>query len=482
MFVESRELVPTVQQIGAMDALESQQRTHYFGSLMIMTYLATVLIGTAIMTLGPRCCACGRRSSLSRSREYEPVALQDLIERQAEAERQENSRRLLVSLVFTTIFATSLAAAIWSLSTDRLSKRYGLDWELYYVLFLLNCLWLEVQAIVAATRAAQMDRTFAATAFFEGTISATWPVIADTYDTLKDVLVGALCLHSDSMVLKVLGITSWLYLAAIRFVFLGWFPKIKAMVDGHDLDLGSWWIEDLVCVRFLSKGMAHRFLTEMLGSYAPVMLCPTALKPGRQEPEDDACCSCLWKMCSRLSNFFNEVAGALSGMAYKQVTPVKRSLLAIENIFQGLVGIAAPWFAKRLKFAIEDGDRVTEEQIREDVLEDAGIFTAVAPHLADCEGFTELKLLFGYHGIGEAGAVDLAAALEQLRQLKTLNLDLRASGIGDAGAMALAEAVRRLEEVRAGLWRNDLGAAGIAAWEQLEKELQSRGAGVAIAF
>lgn len=272
-----------------------------------MTYMATVLLGTAIMTLGPRreaqtqrsqcflfrvglkplspnspwstqispkthlvlrCCSFRRRASHSRSREYEPVAVQGWDEKRAEAERQQNSRRLLVSFVFMTIFATSMVAAVWSLSTDRLSKRYGsliwmsdlfenrsfhqehilrfcighrflflpclgfvrLDWELYYMLFLLNCLWLELQAIMAATRAAQMDRAFAATAFFEGTISATWPVIADTYDTLKDVLVGALCVHSDSMVLKVLGISSWVYLAAIHFVFLGWFPRVKEMV------------------------------------------------------------------------------------------------------------------------------------------------------------------------------------------------------------------------------------------------------------
>eukprot|EP00438_Fugacium_kawagutii_P020081 Skav200143 [mRNA] locus=scaffold2013:203430:204161:+ [translate_table: standard] len=212
-----------------------------------------------------------------------------------------------------------------------------LDWELYYILFLLNCLWLEVQAIVAATRAAQIDRTFAPTAFLEGTISATWPVIADTYDTLKDVLVGALCVHSDSTILKVLGASSWIYLAAIHFIFLGWFPKVKKMVSEESWR--SWWIEDLVSMRFLSKGMADRFLTEMLGSYAPVMVCPTALKQSHQEPEDNTSCSCFFQMCSKLSNFLTGMMDAFSGMAYKQVTPVKRSVLAIENIFQGLVGI-----------------------------------------------------------------------------------------------------------------------------------------------
>eukprot|EP00438_Fugacium_kawagutii_P018124 Skav231587 [mRNA] locus=scaffold232:38987:39481:+ [translate_table: standard] len=137
---------------------------------------------------------------------------------------------------------------------------------------------------------------------------------------------------------------------------------------------------------------------------------------------------------------------------------------------------AAPWFAKRLKLAIENGDHVTEEQVKEEAFEDVGIFTAVAPHLADYEGFTELKLDFHRHGIGEAGAVNLAAALEQL-QLKELRLGLSGNAIGDAGAVALAEAVRRLprlEKVVVGLFGNDLGAEGTAAWEQLDEELRSR--------
>eukprot|EP00438_Fugacium_kawagutii_P027138 Skav222437 [mRNA] locus=scaffold1766:14219:16060:+ [translate_table: standard] len=369
-FAESPEWLPTVDQIGAMDAEDSSERMRYFASLFILTYLATVLLGTGIMMLGPRCGYCGAKGSRgswqamvtmmavtcdvedgtsseddSKSSEDAPAAAEAFRipasqirqEREAEIRHREVQQRWLVTVVFSAVVCASLAAAVFSLTSGRLSKK--LDWELYYILFLLNCLWLEVQAIVAATRAAQMDRTFAATAFFEGTISATWPVISDTYDTLKDVLVGALCVQSDNMILKILGITSWVFLAAIHVVFLGWFPEVKLMVYGNWFGRDTWWIEDLVGMKFLSKGNAARFLTEMLGSYAPIAVCPMALKPGRLESEDDACCSCLWKMRLRLSNFFYGMMDAFIGIAYKQVTPVKRSLLAIENIFQGLVGI-----------------------------------------------------------------------------------------------------------------------------------------------
>eukprot|EP00438_Fugacium_kawagutii_P021765 Skav204660 [mRNA] locus=scaffold949:269704:285633:- [translate_table: standard] len=361
-----------------------------------------------------------------------------------------------------------------------------LDWELYYVLFLLNCLWLEVQAIVAATRAAQMDRTFAATAFFEGSISATWPVISDTYDTLKDVLVGALCVHSDSMLLKVLGITSWVYLAAIHFVFLGWLPPIRKMVDDYwESRTAWWWIEHLVGSMFLSENMAAGFLTEMLGSYAPIIVCPTALKPGRPQEEDDACCSCLWKMCSRLSNFFHGMMEAFSGIAYKQaymaieggsifvaVLNVAVPILQISLAFllhEPLRRKAAPWFAKRLKLALENKDVVMEKHIREEAFEDIGIFTAVAPHLADYEGFTELTLWFS---INDSSALELAKALEQLQQLKTLGLHLQHgslrwdNSIGDDGALALAAAVgqlQQLKELSLGLTGNAIGDAGAVA-------------------
>eukprot|EP00438_Fugacium_kawagutii_P026487 Skav202798 [mRNA] locus=scaffold326:728081:730841:+ [translate_table: standard] len=385
----------------------------------------------------------------------------------------------------------------------------------------------------------EIDRTFAATAFFEGTISATFPVIADTYDTLKDVLVGALCVHSSSMVLKVLGITSWLYLAAIHFVFLGWFARVKGMVSRAGNSWRSWWIERVVGVKFLSEGMAARFLTEMLGSYVPVMVCPTALKPGRLQPN----AGCF--------NFLYEMMEASVGIAYKQVTPVKRSLLAIENIFQGLVGIAyivieggsifvavlnvaipilqillafclhkplrrqaAPWFAKRLKLALENGDLVMEKQIKEEAFEDVGIFTAVAPHLADYDGFTELSLNFALrrianegagelaaglkhlqqlkllklrlwdNSINDAGAAELAAALGQLQQLTKLKLELNRNNIGHAGATALAEAVRRLprlEEVEVKLYGTALHHSA-RELQDVERELRSRGCRVSIRF
>eukprot|EP00438_Fugacium_kawagutii_P027139 Skav222438 [mRNA] locus=scaffold1766:53903:54376:+ [translate_table: standard] len=148
-----------------------------------------------------------------------------------------------------------------------------------------------------------------------------------------------------------------------------------------------------------------------------------------------------------------------------------------------------------------------EEQIKEEAFEDLGIFTAVAPHLVGYEGFTELRLPFGGHRIGDAGAVELAAALEQLQQLKELEvrleynsiwdgalelakaleqlrqlkglvLSLEHNAIGDAGAIALAEVVRRLprlKEVEVWLPHTLLTPEARAVWYGLQDELRSRG-------
>lgn len=174
-----------------------------------------------------------------------------------------------------------------------------LDWELYFFLFTLNCIWLILQAIVAAVRAARRARNFPITAFFEGTMSGTWPVIADSYDTLKDVLVPV---------------------PALRQHF-------SQGVRGHQLAVPGSHL-------FI---MDDRCCAELLGSYAPILVMHTTSSNRVDGDLDDS--SCCSKMCSKIHDFLKGMRDTLIVQIYRQVTPVKRYLLAVENIFQGLVGI-----------------------------------------------------------------------------------------------------------------------------------------------
>eukprot|EP00438_Fugacium_kawagutii_P026473 Skav202784 [mRNA] locus=scaffold326:508338:513246:+ [translate_table: standard] len=133
--------LPTVEEIDDMEAkrplafevAQSTARMRYFASLFILSYAVTVLLGTCIMTLGPRCCGSPDGGRLS---EFVPLE-------QAEYQRKSDDRmrpwllqlarnlgmfyveQRVVSLAFTAVFCTSLAAAVFSLATDRLSKRFG---------------------------------------------------------------------------------------------------------------------------------------------------------------------------------------------------------------------------------------------------------------------------------------------------------------------------------------------------------------------
>lgn len=135
-FVESPELFPTVHQIDAMDAKDSSERMHYFASLFILTYVATVVLGTCIMTLGPKCGGgCGGRVSSNGWHAMEAIeAMTDHAKadtrpkweiRDDEIESRKVHQRWQVTAVFSSVFCLSFAAAIFSLKTDRLSKRFG---------------------------------------------------------------------------------------------------------------------------------------------------------------------------------------------------------------------------------------------------------------------------------------------------------------------------------------------------------------------
>ena len=75
-----------------------------------------------------------------------------------------------------------------------------------------------MQAAVAVLRL-RGRRTFSLTVFAECTIAGTWPIFSDAYDTLKDVLFGALCIQSEYWLLKIIGAVSWMYLILIHMYF-----------------------------------------------------------------------------------------------------------------------------------------------------------------------------------------------------------------------------------------------------------------------
>ena len=72
------------------------------------------------------------------------------------------------------------------------------------------------------------------------------PIISDFYDTLKDVIFGALCLQSEHLMIQILGMVSWLYLFLFHIWF--WFQSFENFRVRKALDCLLFWITLLFCL------------------------------------------------------------------------------------------------------------------------------------------------------------------------------------------------------------------------------------------
>ena len=236
MVEEPKVFLPKVSQIESMTREESMERFHWFFCVYVLIFLGVTLLGSVIMVVGPilksRCLASS--SDSAESSELLSSEACDLSVSSYEAlgptftALSLRTQQCLVILSFGVTMSLSLVASPWSLKTGRLSKVTGLDWEVYLILFCSVGLSLLVQAVWAVTRLKPGDR-FDSTAFAVASFTSMAPIISDFYDTLKDVIFGALCLQSEHLMIQILGMVSWLYL----FLFHIWFlvPVVQKILE-----------------------------------------------------------------------------------------------------------------------------------------------------------------------------------------------------------------------------------------------------------
>eukprot|EP00438_Fugacium_kawagutii_P033482 Skav230635 [mRNA] locus=scaffold1673:278288:280135:+ [translate_table: standard] len=280
---QPKKLMPTVHTLQHMTQHESEERLHFFMALFFVIFFTTILLGTVIMTVGPRMKACVGSSyhplSSSRSGRVKRVSEEG---HAVDLEWQ----RTLVAISFAATLTSCTATCIWSLRTSTLSKKTGLDWEMYALLLAGGGAAVLIQAIFAV-RWLPKGQTFGIFAFAEGAFVSLAPFISDAYDTLKDTIFCFLCFQSQFLILKVIGAVSWLYLVAIHICFI----------------------------------RSDDTLAELAGCYLPVL---SAL-PKPEVRGDNHCCESGWNAALLL--------------LYKQTTPTKRKLLVIENLPQALFSI-----------------------------------------------------------------------------------------------------------------------------------------------
>ena len=253
MVEEPKVFLPKVSQIESMTGEESMERFHWFFCVYVLIFLGVTLVGSVIMVVGPilksRCLASS--SDSAESSELLSSEACDLSVSSYEAlgptftALSLRTQQCLVLLSFGVTMSLSLVASLWSLKTGRLSKVTGLDWEVYLILFCCVGLSLLVQAMWAVARLKPGDR-FDSTAFAVSAFTSMAPIISDFYDTLKDVVFGALCLQSEHLMIRILGVVSWLYLFLFHIWF--WFQSFGNSRVRKALDCLLFWITLLFCL------------------------------------------------------------------------------------------------------------------------------------------------------------------------------------------------------------------------------------------
>eukprot|EP00438_Fugacium_kawagutii_P035700 Skav234659 [mRNA] locus=scaffold1131:231389:232990:- [translate_table: standard] len=281
--------MPTVHTLQHMTQHESDERFHFFMALFFVIFFTTIIVGTVIMTAGPRMKACVGSSyhplSSSRSGRVEPPSE----EGDAAVGLDVESQRVLLAMAFAATLISCTITGSWSLQTDTLHKDSGLDWEMYALLLAGGGCGVVIQAIFAV-KWLPKGQSFGISAFAEGAFVSLAPFMSDAFDTLKDTIFCFLCFQSQFLVLKVIGAVSWLYLVAIHIYFI----------------------------------RRDDTLAELAGCYLPVL----GALPKFEEtpaPADNYCCE--------------SGRNAVLLLLYKQTTPTKRKLLVIENLPQAVFSI-----------------------------------------------------------------------------------------------------------------------------------------------
>ncbi|CAL1150744.1 unnamed protein product, partial [Cladocopium goreaui] len=176
---EPKEFLPTIAEIRTMTDQERGDRFHWFLCVFLLVFLCVVISGTVIMVVGAELKARGSYQALGHTT---PLS--------------KGAQLRLVMLSFGSTVLLSFAACLWSLQTGRLSKTFGLAWEIYLLLFCRAGASLLVQAVLAVAWLNRGDR-FDATAFAVASFSSMAPFLSDqsvalTFSLFKPVRAAAI--------------------------------------------------------------------------------------------------------------------------------------------------------------------------------------------------------------------------------------------------------------------------------------------------
>jgi len=151
------------------------------------------------------------------------------------------SRFCLIPMCAHILLCSSACAV--SLWKKQFSKDTGLNWEFYLIIWTVNALWMNLQAIIRVFRSTP-STSFALSTYPMAAMAGTAPYLSEWFDTLLDTIFGFMCLASPHYPLQVLGVVALTWLLSLHVVLaLCWkdaaveiFSAYFSVLDAEPID------------------------------------------------------------------------------------------------------------------------------------------------------------------------------------------------------------------------------------------------------
>ena len=354
------------------------------------------------------------------------------------------------------------------------------------------CIWLLLQAFLAVVFRATAGKRYGFTAFGMAALAAVAPFTSDPFDTLKDAVFGGLCLVNDNMLVKLLGVFSWIWLLIVHAKLVSEGDTLNELVNSY-LSVYAAPFEKVVGEVW--GGGPTLFEKGVYGILLILFMQTTTEKVRMIMWEDSpqaGMAFLYWIAVPTMSPFiilFNLglpairiLFATISHDFLKNMVQTKLGDELHQAMVDNNVGKASYWMGYIDKASLEDrsfGDveaqvlakalkantSLKEIRLYSNQIGDEGA-KALAEAIRHSASLKEIRL--GANQIGDVGATALAEALNVNKSLTTIVLE--DNQIGPVGAKALAEALKvNTVLTTTNLYANNIGDDGAAALAQALK-------------
>jgi len=104
-----------------------------------------------------------------------------------------------------------------SLYLGQFSKDTGLNWEFYLMIWVVNALWMNIQAVIHAG-SVPPSLEFSMATYPLAALSGTAPYMSEWFDTLTDTVFAFMCLDSSHLFVKFMGLGALGWLVILHVV------------------------------------------------------------------------------------------------------------------------------------------------------------------------------------------------------------------------------------------------------------------------